>query len=176
MKNKKSQFLKILIAVFLIGFLVVLFGARSVYAHYTSNGDFQTSNLPNQCYVSPGQKVVEWKSSTTQGSCRILIMGICIWPIPHRHVTYKVTVDDGIPLRTRWGRVIPAINGEEKLGWLTYDANSWNALPNKSFRRYGYVYDNFEPIAPDEYVVMVETRYRWFSNVDTSLGICVQSQ
>ena len=99
---------------------------------------------------------------------------MCIWPIPHRHVTYKVTVDNGVPLRTRWGGVIPAINGEEKTGWLTYDANSWNALPNKPFRRNSYKYDNFEPIASNEYVVMVETRYRLFNDVDATLGICMQ--
>jgi hypothetical protein len=87
-----------------------------------------------------------------------------------------VTVEDGVPLQTRWGKIIPAINGEEKKDWLTYDANSWNALPNQPFRRYGYVYNDFEPIAPNEYVVMVETRYRLFSDVAATLGICTQPQ
>jgi hypothetical protein len=175
MKNKTNRLLKFLIAVLLIGFLGVLFGVRSVYAHYSSHEGIQTSNLPNQCYVSPDQTVVEWKSSTSQGRCWISIKGICLWPIPHKHVTYKVTVNDGdTPLQTRWGRIIPAINGEQKRSWLTYDANSWNALENKPYG--SYQYSDFEPIADNEYVVMVETRYRLFSDVDATLGICIQQQ
>lgn len=174
MNNKTKHLLKILIAIFLIGFLGLAFGARSVYARYASHGDLQTSNLPNQCYVSSGQKVVEWKSATYRQHCWISVFGICIWPIPYKHVTYKVTVENGVPLRTRWGRIIPAINGEEKIDWLTYDANSWNALPNRHFGR--YVYTDFEPIASNEYVVMVETRYRLFADVDATLGICTQPQ
>ena len=172
MKNKKTQYLKILIAVFLIGFLVVLFGARSVYAHYYLHDGF-ASYLPRQCYVSPGQKVVEWKSSTYKTSCSISFLGICVWPISHRHVTYKVTVDGGgVPLRTRWGRIIPAINGEEQRSWLTYDASTWNALATNPVGKYQY--SDFEPIASNEYVVMVQTRYRLFNNVDSTLGICTQ--
>ena len=173
MKNKTKHLLKILIVIFLIGFLGLVFGARSVYAHYLHESS-RASYLPSQCYVSPGQKVVEWKSATYREHCRISVFGICVWPIPHKHVTYKVIVEDGVPLRTRWGRIIPAINGEEKRDWLTYDTNSWNALPTKRYGRYSYT--DFEPIASNEYVVMVETRYRLFSDVDATLGICTQPQ
>jgi hypothetical protein len=156
----------------MLGFL---FGVRSVFAQYFVYDRNQVLSPSERCYVSPGQTVVEWKSGTTHERCRESIAGVCIWPIPHKHVTYKVTVnDDDTPLQTRWGRIIPAINGEQKRSWLTYDANSWNALENKSYGRYQY--SNFEPIADNEYVVMVETRYRLFSDVDSTLGICIQSQ
>jgi hypothetical protein len=174
MKNKTNRLLKFLIATLLIGFLGVLFGVRSVYAYYSSHAGIRNTNLPNQCYVSPGQTVVEWKSSTYQGHCRISFGGICVWPIPRKHVTYKVTVDDGAPLRTRRGSIIPAIDGEEKRDWLTYDSTSWNALENNPFGKYQY--SDFEPVASNEYVVMVETRYRLFSDVDSTLGICIQQQ
>ena len=174
MKNKTKRLLKILIVLFLIGFLGLAFGVRSVYAHYYLHDGLRTSYLPSQCYVSPGQKVVEWKSATYREHCSTSVFGICVWPIPHKHVTYKVTIEESVPLRTRWGSVIPAINGEEKRDWLTYDANSWNALPTKRFGKYRYT--DFEPIASNEYVVMVETRYRLFSDVDATLGICTQPQ
>lgn len=174
--NRRSQKYIWWIPVLLGMMLGFLFGVRSVFAQYFLYNRNQVLSPSERCYVSAGQTVVEWKSGTTQERCRESIAGVCVWPIPRRHVTYKVTVDDGTPLRTRRGNVIPAINGEEKISWLTYDSNSWNALPDKSFRRYGYVYDDFEPIASDEYVVMVETRYRLFSNVDASLGICIQPQ
>jgi len=174
MKNKTNRLLKFLTAILLIGFLGVLFSVRSVYAHYSLHEGIRTSNRPNQCHVSPSQTVVEWKSSTSQVRCRISFEGICVWPIPHRHVTYKVTVSDGTPLRSRNGSVIPAINGEQKRGWLTYDSTSWNALENNPFGKYHY--SDFEPVASNEYVVMVETRYRLFSDVDSTLGICVQQQ
>ena len=173
MKNKTKHLLKILMAIFLIGFLGLVFGARSVYAHYLLEGS-RAPYLPSQCYVSPGQKVVEWKSATYQEHCRISVFGICVWPLSHKHVTYKVTVEDGVPLRTKWGGIIPAINGEQKRGWVTYDSTAWNTLKNNPFERYQFA--DFEPIASNEYVVMVETRYRLFSDVDATLGICTQPQ
>ena len=173
-KNKKDRLLKIVMAIFVFGFLGVFFSVRSVKASYSFFEGGRVSNAPHQCHVSPGQKVVEWKSSTSQSRCWINIRGICIWPIPHKHVTYKVTVDEGIPLRTRWGSVIPAINGEEIRGWLTYDSASWNKLENSPYGKYEY--SDFEPIASNEYVVMVETRYRLFYDVDSTLGICTQQQ
>lgn len=157
----------------LIGALGVLFGVQSVSAYHSSYEGRQTSNRENQCFVSPGQTVVEWKS-TYQARCRLSFGGICIWPIPHKHTTYKVTVNEGVPLRTRRGSVIPAIDGDEKRGWLTYDSHSWKALENDPYRK--DLYTDFEPVAPNEYVVMVETRYRLFSDVDSTLGICIQQQ
>jgi hypothetical protein len=172
MKNKKNRFLKFLVATLLIGFLGLLFGARSVYARYYKYEGIRNSFLSRQCYVSPGQTVVEWKSATSQFHCISSIGGICIWPIPHEHVTYKVTVSEGIPLKTRYGNIIPAINGEEQRRWLTYDSTSWNALENNPSGKYAFA--DFEPIASNEYVVMVETRYRLFNDVDSTLGICIQ--
>jgi hypothetical protein len=171
MKKKTNRFLKLLIATILIGFLGLLFGARSAYARYYLYEGIRRA-FPRQCYVSPGQTVVEWKSGTYQTSCRISVEGICLWPIPHKHVTYKVTVNDGTALRTRRGAVIPAINGEEKTDWVAYDSNAWNSLPNNPFEKYSFT--DFEPIASNEYVVMVQTRYRLFNNVDSTLGICTQ--
>ena len=171
MKNKTKRLLKILIGVLLIGILGLVVGAKSVYAHYFLHENGLTSNLPSQCYVSPGQKVVEWKSASYRTGCGLSVAGICVWPIPHKHVTYKVTVNDGIPLQTTDGKVIAATNGEER-NWLTYDSKSWNAIPNKRFER--YIYSDFQPIASNEYVVMVQTRYRLFNDVDSTLGICIQ--
>jgi hypothetical protein len=166
--RKNFRWIPVLLGM-ILGFL---FGARSVYAHFLVFDRYQRSGFPNQCYVSPGQTVVKWKSGTTHERCRESIAGICVWPISHRHVTYKVTVNDGIPLQTRWGKIIPAINGEQMRGWLTYDATSWNALENNPFNEYHY--SDFEPIASNEYVVMVETRYRLFNDVTSTLGICTQ--
>ena len=173
-KNKNNRFLKIVMAILMFGFLGVFFSVRSVHASYSLFEGGRISIVPQQCYISPGQKVDEWKSSTSQGRCRMNVGGKCIWPIPHKHVTYKVTVDEATPLRTRWGSVIPAINGVEERGWLTYDSTSWNKLENNPFGKYEY--SDFEPIASNEYVVMVETRYRLFNDVDSTLGICTQSQ
>ena len=162
------------IPVFLGMILGFLFSVRSVFAYYLVYGGNRMSDTPEQCYVSPEQTVVEWKSSTYKERCWRSIAGICVWPIPHRHITYKVTLDAGIPLRTTRGSVIPAINGEEIRNWLTFDSNSWNNIKNNRFGRYEF--SDFEPIASNEYVVMVETRYRLFNDVDSTLGICTQSQ
>jgi hypothetical protein len=170
MKNKTNRLLKFWLAALLIGVSGLFFGVRSAYAYYQQDGN-PASYSEDLCYVSPGQTVVEWKS-TYQAPCRHSIWGICIWPLPHKHVTYKVTVDDGIPLLSRRGTVIAAIDGEEKRSWLTYDQTSWNALEDNPSGKISYL--DFEPIASNEYVVMVETRYRLFSNVDTTLGICIQ--
>jgi hypothetical protein len=153
-------------------FLGFLFGARSVFAHYFVYTNNHSSRPPRQCHVSPEQTVVKWKSGTTQDHCRSSVAGVCIWPISHRHVTYKVTVNDGVPLRNGRGRVISAINGDQMRSWTTYDAASWNTLENKPF--YKYNFSDFEPIAANEYVVMVETRYRLFTDINSTLGICVQ--
>ena len=170
MKNKTLRLLRNCMVVLLIGFLGVLFGPHSVHALYTFYDESRSSYLQEQCYVSPSQTVIEWKSMD-QTHCRISVKGICVWPIPHKHMTYKVTVNDGIPLRTTQGKIIAATNGEER-NWLTYDSNSWNSLENNLFRK--NLYSDFQPIASNEYVVMVETRYRLFNNVDSTLGICTQ--
>jgi len=158
----------------LLGMVIgVLFGVRSVFAQYFEYDSNRVISPSEQCYVSPGQSVVEWKSGTTHQRCRESIAGICVWPIQHKHVTYKVTVNDGVPIRARWGRVIPAID-EQMMGWETYDSTSWNRLENNPYGRYEY--SDFEPIDTNEYVVMVQTRYRLFNDVESTLGICTQQQ
>ncbi len=103
--------------------------------------------------------------------CKISIRGVCVWPIRRRHITYKVTVPDGVPLRDGNGRVIPAAKGEKR-DWLVYDAASWKTLGDDPVERARY--PDYEPIAENEYVVAVETRYQWFNDVESTLGICVQ--
>ncbi len=126
------------------------------------------------CYVSPNETITPWKG-TFYTRCYIRFGSMCLWPIAREHLTYKITINDGsTPMRDARGSVIAATNSIIRSDWLTYDANSWNALANA---RHGYFqnrYDDYQTIAPDEYVVMVQTRYRLFNNVDSTLGICVQ--
>ena len=172
MKTKKRLIKYFWISILFVGTLAVLFGARSVRALYSMydkerpvrNGEFQ-------CTVPAGQTVVEWKSMN-QRYCRYSLGGICVWPFHHKHLTYKVTVNEGVPLRNRFGKVIAATNGETKSNWTTYDSTSWNAMENYPYRKNRYT--DFEPIASNEYVVMVQTRYRLFADVESTLGICIQ--
>jgi len=97
---------------------------------------------------------------------------MCAWPISQGHVTYKVTVKNGIPLRSEGGSVIAAANGKMQKHWETFDANSWKALYTNYLHEYELL--DYEPIASNEYVVMVETRYRLFNDVESTIGICVQ--
>jgi len=172
MENTKNQLFKFGMIILLIGFIGLLFSVSSVYAYYLHENR-QMENHSNQCYVSPDQTVTKWKSAIFYWRrCRETVGGICIWPITRRHVTYKVTVNDGIPLRTEQGDVIPVFNGKEESSWLTFDAESWNAISEGRYKRYEFL--DYEPIASNEYVVMVETRYGWFNDVESTLGICVQ--
>jgi hypothetical protein len=129
----------------------------------------QAAQSENACYVSPDQTVVEWKS-TYFARCRVRLDSLCVWPIPHKHVTYKVTINDGEALRNHRGYVIAAVNGEEQPSWGTYNAAEWNALEFSPRNRF----IDFETIAANEYVVMVQTRYRLFNDVESTLGICIQ--
>jgi hypothetical protein len=56
--------------------------------------------------------------------------------------------------------------------WSVYDAESWNAMENNP--RIKRRYPDYEKIASNEYVVLVETRYRLFNNVESTLRICAQ--
>jgi hypothetical protein len=181
MKNKTNYV--IILIVFFIGVLLAFSAlvlqiepamASSVHSvvqavSLTPPGNF--TQTEDKCYVPADQKVVEWKSTYAE-RCRISLDGFCVWPIPHKHMTYKVTVTEGIPLRDRFGKVIASTNGDKRTDWATYDSTTWNSLPNSPFRRNRFT--DFEPIASNEYVVMVQTRYRWFNNVDSTLGICMQ--
>lgn len=130
----------------------------------------QTAN--EACYVSPGQTVVEWKHMYWH-PCKASIKGICIWPIRRRHITYKVTVTDGIPLRDEKDRPIATAKGKKR-DWLVYDAAAWKAMGEDPTQRARY--PDYEPIAENEYVVAVETRYQWFNDVEATLGICTEKQ
>jgi hypothetical protein len=131
---------------------------------------YNSARPKDKCFVSSGQTVVKWKS-IDETPCRYSVAEVCVWPIPHRHITYKVTVSNGTALRDRRGNVIPTTNGEMRSDWLAYDSTTWNVLKYNTFRNR---YTDFEPITANEYVVMVQTRYRLFNNVESTLGICTQ--
>ena len=133
---------------------------------------FSTLAQSNQtCYVPPDETVVKWKTMYTE-PCEYFLLGMCLWPLRHAHVAYKVTVTDGVPLRNHQGKLIAAASGEEQADWATYDSAEWNVIEYIPFQR--VMYPDYEPVAENEYVVMVETRYRLFHNVDSTLGICTQ--
>ena len=173
MKNRTNRLLKLLDTLIILGGLGALLGFGSVFAYYLYENE-QAQNPSIQCYVSPGQTVVEWKTGTYQTRCRISIGEICVWPFSRKHYTYKVTVNNGIPLRSENGTLVPATSGIEHRGWKSYDSAAWNTIQSNPFEEYQY--SDFQTIAPNEYVVMVETRYRLFYDVESTLGICIQNQ
>jgi hypothetical protein len=125
----------------------------------------------NECYASANQTVVEWKSMYWY-PCQLSRHGICIWPpFRRRHITYKVTVKDGIPVRDENGNPIAIANGKIR-AWEVYDSSAWNQIAD--FPRQLARYPDYEPIASNEYVVMVETRYRLFNNVESTLRLCTE--
>lgn len=74
-------------------------------------------------------------------------------------------------MRDERGRPIPVAGGKIRK-WETYDSITWNELEK---HRSGWKrVDDYEPIAENEYVVLVETRYRLLYNVQANLRICTQ--
>jgi len=135
-----------------------------------------TSSLPlfkagPDCLASQGQTVVKWKDMYWP-PCKYSWSGHCIWPIRRRHSTYKVIVIEGIPLRNENGMPIPTASGKVRK-WLVYDSPIWNGLEDFSAKKRSY--PDYEPIADNEYVVVVETRYRLFHKVEATLRICTQT-
>jgi hypothetical protein len=124
------------------------------------------------CVASPGQKVVKWKDEYWF-PCHYSWKGFCLWPIQRKHSTYKVTITDGIPVRDDRGKVIPIANGIRK-NWTVYDSIYWNALEDFPIKKKRY--SGYELIADNEYVVIVETRYRLFNDVESTLRICTQKR
>lgn len=122
------------------------------------------------CIASEGQTVVKWKDMYWF-PCTYSWNELCLWPIRRKHITYKVTVTEGIPVRDNKGKVIPIANGKRR-DWQTYDSVDWNAIENSPVEKNRY--PDYEPIADNEYVVMVETRYRLFHKVEANLKICTQ--
>jgi hypothetical protein len=56
--------------------------------------------------------------------------------------------------------------------WTVYDAASWNRIEKSPAQKNRF--PGYEPVATNEYVVLVETRYRLFHNVEAGLRICTQ--
>ncbi len=137
--------------------------------HSTTSTIDPISSSADACYVSPNQTVVEWKY-LYWFSCKLSWKGICFWPPQRKHMTYKITLNEGIPVRGENGRPIPVARGKVR-DWFVYNAKTWNALENKSR---GKRYIDYERIAPNEYVVEVETRYRLFNNVEATLRLCTE--
>lgn len=117
------------------------------------------------CFASQGQTVVKWKDQ--------------YWPCQNwwsircrrKHSTYKVTVNEGISLRDENG--IPVVIAGGKIRkWAVYDSTAWNGMEKYSWERKRY--PDYQPVAENEYVVIVETRYRLFHNVEANLRICTQ--
>lgn len=104
-------------------------------------------------------------------SCKLGWKWICFWPLGRSHVTYKVTLNKGTPLLNESGKAIAVARRKVKT-WQVYDAEDWNAIENKPREKKRY--PDYEPIASNEYVVMVQTRYRLFNDVESTLRICVQ--
>jgi hypothetical protein len=122
------------------------------------------------CIASQGQTVVKWKDMYWF-PCKYSWNGFCLWPIRRRHKTYKVTVTEGLPVLDENGKAIPIASGKRKQ-WAIYDSNAWNVLVNIPIEKNRY--PDYEPIADNEYVVIVETRYKLFHNVEANLRICTQ--
>jgi hypothetical protein len=122
------------------------------------------------CIASQGQTVVKWKNMYWF-PCKYSWNGFCLWPIRRRHSTYKVTVTEGLPVRDEHGHAIPIASGKRRK-WAIYDSTDWNALENIPIEINRY--PDFEPIADNEYVVIVETRYKLFHNVEANLRICTE--
>lgn len=134
-----------------------------------------TSSTPSfsiepECFASEKQQVVRWKDMYWF-PCRYTWNSICIWPIRRKHITYKVTVSEGIPVHDENGNVIPMADGKRR-DWTVYDSTQWNAIGDNPVQRERF--PDFEPIADNEYVVLVETRYRLFNDVESTIRICTQ--
>jgi len=130
------------------------------------------SKSESDCFASEGQSVVRWKDMYWF-PCKYSWNGVCIWPIRRKHITYKVTVTAGTPIRNDKGKVIPTASGKRR-DWQVYDSIAWNALENIPIEKNRY--PDYEPIAENEYIVMVETRYRLFHKVEANLRICTQTK
>lgn len=117
------------------------------------------------CPTSRAQTVVKWKDQH--------------WPCRHwwsigcwrKHSTYKVTLNEGVALRDKRGMPVVTAGGKIRQ-WAVYDSTAWNGMVKGSWRRKSY--SDYEPIAENEYVVMVQTRYRLFHNVEANLRICTE--
>jgi hypothetical protein len=161
-------------SLFITGFQSQPQSARTVASmpsSLLSSSTGSTLDLESECSPASEQTVVQWIDMYWY-PCKLSWLGVCIWPpFRRRHITYKVTVNDGIPFRDENNQVIPVANGKIR-NWEVFDSTAWNQIvdsPRQLAR-----YPDYEPIASNEYVVMVETRYRLFNDVEATLGICIQ--
>ena len=134
-----------------------------------------TSSIPlfrvePECFARQEQTIVKWKDMYWF-PCKYSWNNICIWPIRRKHITYKVTVNEGIPVRDEKDNVVPVAGGKRR-NWTVYDSTKWNAIVDYPVLINRF--PDFEPIADNEYVVLVETRYRLFHDVESTLRICTQ--
>ena len=156
MKNRMSwRYAKILIGVI----LTAIVGAS-----------IPLSKSESDCFASDGQTVVNWKSLYYR-PCKHSWNSFCLWPIRRKHFTYKVTVTEGTPVRNELGKVIPIASGKRR-NWEVYDSTAWTELENSPRKKNRF--EGYEPIADNEYVVIVETRYVLFHDVKANLRICTQ--
>ena len=166
MKSKMIKDNKTLLIVFTI---VVISTSILILKSYMASRS-PVSSLIEQCSKPVDQTVVEWKHEFGF-PCKLSWRGICFWPLRRMHISYKVTLNGGSAVLNDQGMPIPIARGKVR-NWSVYDAQSWNTMENnpRTKRRY----PDYEKIASNEYVVLVETRYRLFNNVESTLRICAQ--
>ncbi len=75
-------------------------------------------------------------------------------------------------MRDEKGLPIIVANGKTRK-WAVYDSTAWNGFENYPSQKRRY--PDYEPIAENEFVVLVETRYRLFHNVEATLRICIEN-
>lgn len=130
-----------------------------------------TQNANNDCSSISEQTVVRWLDMYWY-PCEKSWLGICIWPPFHRrHITYKITVNRGTPDRDENGNPIVIAKGKIR-DWTVFDSDAWAQIAEVPLQLARY--PDYKPIADNEYVVLVETRYRLFNNVKSTVRICVE--
>jgi len=127
-------------------------------------------NAEPDCIPSGKQTVVRWKNMYWF-PCKYSWNGFCLWPIRRKHITYKVTIIEGSPVRDDKGKASPIASGKRKQ-WTVYDSTDWNSIENNPIQKKRY--PDYEPIADNEYVVLIETRYILFNHVESTVQICIQ--
>ncbi|MBI5251911.1 MAG: hypothetical protein HY912_20660 [Desulfomonile tiedjei] len=156
MKNKTAR----KYANFLMGIILTAIATSSIPLFEVEPG----------CSASQEQTVVKWKDMYWF-PCKYSWNGFCIWPIRRKHVTYKVTVNEGTALHDENGRPVAIADGKIRQ-WSVYDSTGWNDLENNPVEKNRY--PDYERIAENEFVVLVETRYRLFHDVESTLRICTR--
>ena len=163
----------------LSSFSVIVFPLHHVSANMltTMPSSSQTSppgsvqNSENDCSSTSEQTVVQWLDMYWY-PCRLSWRGICIWPpFRRRHITYKVTLNGVTPALDKNGNPIVIAKGKVR-NWSIYDSNAWAKIAEspREFARY----PDYKPIQDNEYVIMVETRYRLFNDVESTVRICTK--